>query len=116
MPKGRSTPIAPSADCRRLPNADVTREYYYRLRTATEVSPRKTPLVSVNWTKTRLTPGESATVALPVTKMPKVGVALAAIVVVTVDAGVARQAPVVGLVWHSLRLTGKLADRCWRSR
>jgi hypothetical protein len=41
--------------------------------------------------------------------MPKVGVALAAIVVVTVDAGVARQAPVVGLVWHSLRLTGKLA-------
>jgi hypothetical protein len=48
-------------------------------------------------------------VALLVTKMPKVGVALAAIVVVTVDAGVARQAPVVGLVWHSLRLTGKLA-------
>jgi len=56
------------------------------------------PLASVNWTKTRLAPGESGTEPLAMTKMPKVGVALAAIGVVTVDADVPRQAPVAGLV------------------
>jgi hypothetical protein len=48
----------------------------YCVLTATEVSPRSTPPLSVKATKTRLTPGEFATAALPVTKMPKVGVAL----------------------------------------
>jgi hypothetical protein len=75
----------------------------------TEVSPRNKPLASVKVTRARLTLGRSATAALPVTKMPKVGVALAAIVVVTVPAGVARHAPLVGSVWHSAKLTGKLA-------
>jgi hypothetical protein len=47
----------------------------YCVRTAIEVSPRSTPLLSVKVTNRRLTPGESGTAALPVTKMPKVGVA-----------------------------------------
>src|SRR5580698_6050571 len=81
----------------------------YCVRTATEVSPRKTPPGSVNWTNTRLTPGRSGTEALPVTKMPKVEVALAAIVVVTLIAGLARQAPLAGLVWHNASVTGRVA-------
>ena len=40
VPTGRSTPIAPLIDCRRLSNGEVTREDYYCVRTATEVSPR----------------------------------------------------------------------------
>jgi hypothetical protein len=66
-------------------------------------------LASVKVTKTRLTPGESGTAALPIAKMPKVGVALAAIVVVTLAAGVARHAPVVELVWQTSNVTGRFA-------
>ena len=40
----------------------------YCVLTATEVSPRTTPPLSVKVTKTRLTPGDLATAALPVTK------------------------------------------------
>ena len=46
---------------------------------------------------------------LPWTKIPKVGVALALIVVVTLIAGDAKQAPVPGLVSQIKRFTGILA-------
>src|ERR1700733_14516499 len=57
----------------------------------------------------RLTPGMSATAALPATKMPKVGVALGWMSVVTLGAGAARQAPLVGSVWQMSSVTGRLA-------
>ncbi len=46
----------------------------------------------------RLVAGAKEIAPLPVIKMPKVGVALASMGVVTLLAGGARQAPVVGLV------------------
>jgi hypothetical protein len=87
----------------------MTEPVRYCVRTATEVSPRRVPPASVKVTKTRLTPGELATAALPVTKMPKVGVALGWMSAATLDAGAARQAPLCGLVWQIVRVTGKLA-------
>src|SRR5271163_3616110 len=42
--------------------------------------------------------------------MPKVGVALAAIDVLTLAAGAARQAPLVGLVWQTESVTGSIAE------
>jgi len=74
---------------------------------ATEVSPRRTPLASVKVTKRRLTAGKSATVSLPVTKIPKLGAALGGMSVVTLGAGVATQAPLVGSVWQIVRVTGR---------
>jgi hypothetical protein len=47
---------------------------------------------------------------LPVTKTAKVGVALAAIDAVTVGVGVAKHAPVDGLVSHSIRVIGRFAE------
>jgi hypothetical protein len=54
----------------------------------------------VRTTKTRLPAGSKGTAPLPVTKIPKVGVAPALIVVVTVGGGGLRQAPSAGLVWQ----------------
>src|SRR5271154_6890923 len=82
----------------------------YCVRTATEVSPRTEPVESVNATKMRFTAGLKVTLPFPATKIPKVGVALALIVVDALAAAVARQAPVCGLVWHSVRVTGNTAD------
>ena len=63
------------------------------------------PLSSVNTTDTRLFAGSNGTLPEPVTKKPKVGVALLPIVVVTVGPTALRQAPVAGLVSHSCTLT-----------
>ena len=101
--QGRSSAVSGSSI------AETNEQARYCVRTATEVSPRSTPLASVKVTKTRLTPGESATAALPVTKMPKVGVALGWMSVVTLEPGAARQAPLWGLVWHTVSVTGRLA-------
>src|SRR5213593_91136 len=57
----------------------------------------------------RLFAGSNATGPFPATNTPKVGVALPLICVVTVGAGPPMQAPVIGFVWHSERLTGKVA-------
>src|SRR5215831_17474219 len=51
--------------------------------TATLVDPRATPPASVKRRKIRLNCGANATVLVPVTKMPKVGVAFALMVVTT---------------------------------
>lgn len=84
-------------------------ESLYCVSTATLVSPRTALVLSVNVTKMRLLAGLSATAALADTKMPKVGVALELIVVVTVAEGVCRHWPVCGLVWHKVMVTGRLA-------
>jgi hypothetical protein len=47
--------------------------------------------------------------ALPVTKMPKVGVALGEMSVETVAAVAVRQLPLVGSVWQTSSVTGRLA-------
>ena len=68
----------------------------YGVRTATEVSLCRVPPLSVKVTKTRLIPRELAPAALPVRKMPKVGIALGEVSVATLGAGAgggARQAP-----------------------
>src|ERR1700758_4620059 len=57
---------------------------HYCVSTATLVSPRTAPVLSVNCTKMRLLAGSNATVPLADTKMPKGGVALPAIVVAAV--------------------------------
>lgn len=80
----------------------------YGVRTATLVAPRTTPPLSVKRTKIRWMAGSNGIGPLPVTKIPKVGVAFALIWVVTVGTGGPRQAPVVGVVWQSARLTGRL--------
>ena len=56
----------------------------YCVLTATLVDPRVTLPASLNRTKMRLAAGSNGTFPLPCTKIPKVGVALALIVVVTV--------------------------------
>jgi hypothetical protein len=56
-----------------------------------------------------LTPGESATAALPVTKIPKVRVAFASVVVATLGPTAEMHCPVAGLVWHRLIDNGRLA-------
>ena len=59
-------------------------------------------------TKTRLLAGSNGIALELPAKIAKVGVALAAMVVVTPAAAGATHAPVAGLVWHRLRLIGKL--------
>jgi hypothetical protein len=66
-------------------------------------------LESLKRTNIRFVAGLKATLPLPWTKIPNVGVALASIVVVTLLAGGAKQAPVVGLVWQRERFTGRVA-------
>ena len=66
--------------------------------TATLVEPRVTPPASLNRTKIRFVAGLKATLPLPATNIPNVGVALELIVVVTLLLGDAKQAPVVELV------------------
>ena len=72
----------------------------YRVCTATLVEPRVTLLPSLNRTKIRFRAGSNGTwlVLVPLTKIPKVGVALAAMVVGTLGAGGARHTLVTGFV------------------
>lgn len=79
------------------------------VRTATLVAPRTTPSALAKRTKIRFVAGSKGTVPLAVMKMPKVGVALALLCVVTLLAGGETHAPVAGFVSHSVRLRGKLA-------
>src|SRR5437867_3405846 len=79
------------------------------VRIATLVAPRVVPDASLKRTKARLTAGSKATPALPTTKIPKVGVALAAITVVTLDPTEEVHAPDTGSVWQSRMVTGGLA-------
>src|SRR5580692_1390763 len=101
--------------CRRLSAesgtsiAETSEVARYWVRTATEVSPRTLPLGSANWTNTRLLAGSNGTVPLPVAKMPKVGVVLGWMSVVTLAAGGAMHAPVAGTVWQALNVTGSVA-------
>ena len=76
----------------------VSREADHCVLIATLVEPRMTPDGSANWTKTRLFAGSNGTVPEPLTKIPKVGVALAAIVVVTLGPIGDMQEPLVGSV------------------
>ena len=77
--------------------------------TATLVEPRVSAPASLNLTNIRLAAGSKGTVPAPPTNMPKVGVALALMVVVTLLAGGAKHAPVVGLVAQIEMLTGSTA-------
>src|SRR5690242_14173303 len=56
----------------------------------------------------RLAPGSEAMLPVPTTKMANVGVVLAAIETVTVAAGGDRHAPVDGLVWQIVSVTGNV--------
>ena len=58
----------------------------------------------------RLFAGSNAIAPEAVPKIPKVGVALAAIVAVTLAEGDAMQAPVDGFVWHSASASGSVAE------
>src|SRR5262245_54424598 len=78
----------------------------YCVRTATLVEPRVTPLASLNRTNTRFAAGSNGTVPSPATNRPKVGVAPALIVTVTVGLGSARHAPVPGSVSQIVRAIG----------
>ena len=68
------------------------------VRTATLVEPRVTLPPSLKRTKILFVAGLKATFPVPATKIPKVGVAPALIVVVTLLAGGTKQAPVVEFV------------------
>jgi hypothetical protein len=65
---------------------------------ATLVEPRVTPPPSLKRTKIRFAAGSKGTLPLPWTKIPKVGVALALIVVVTVLSIAEMHCPVAGSV------------------
>src|SRR6266446_6929483 len=78
------------------------------VRTATLVEPRVTPSALAKRTKIRFAAGSKAMVSFPVMKIPNVGVALALICVVTLAPGGATHAPVVGLVSHTDRLSGRV--------
>src|SRR5258708_5988772 len=67
------------------------------------------PPASLKCTKMRLVSGRNGTAPPAVAKMPKVGVALAPIIVETLDEGVARHAPVAGLVWQIVMASGRVA-------
>ena len=71
---------------------------FYCVRTAALVAPLVTPAESLNRAKIRFVAGLNATLPLPWTKIPNVGVALALIVVVTELVGGDKQAPVAGFV------------------
>jgi hypothetical protein len=72
------------------------------------VDPRTFPVGPLKRTNARTWEGKKGRALSADTKNPKVGVALAAIVVVTDALGTPRQAPVVGLVWQIVRLTGRV--------
>src|SRR5262249_54352529 len=76
--------------------------------TATLVEPRVTLPASLKRTKMRLLAGSNGIEPVAAAKIPKVGVAPAFTVVVTVLAGGARQAEGAGSVWHSERVNGKV--------
>jgi hypothetical protein len=77
--------------------------------TATLVEPRTTSLASLNSTKIRLVWGRNDTAPLAVAKMAKVGIALASIVVVTLDPIDEMHWPLIGSVWQRLMLSGNVA-------
>lgn len=62
------------------------------------VEPRVTPPLPLNLTKIRFLAGSNGTVPLPCTKIPKVGVALAMMVVVAVGLIAEMHCPLAGLV------------------
>jgi hypothetical protein len=68
----------------KFPNAASAFYPSHCVRTATPVDPRVTAPESLNRTKIRFAAGSKGTLPLPCTKIPKVGIALALIVVVTV--------------------------------
>jgi hypothetical protein len=82
---------------------------HYCVSTATLVSPRTTPVESLNWTKMRLSAASKGMAPLAVPKMEKVGVALVAMVVVTLAAGLAKHCPVCGFVSHRVGASGRVA-------
>jgi hypothetical protein len=63
---------------------------------------------ALNSTKMRFVCGTNGTPSLAVAKMPKVGVALALIVVVTLEAIDEMHCPLVGSVWQRLTVSGKV--------
>src|SRR5262249_23473767 len=82
------------------------------VRTATFVDPCVTPPASLNRTKIRLVAGANATVLVPVTKMPKVGVSFVLMVVTTglvVGTVGFTHCPVMGSVRHRAMRTGRFA-------
>ncbi len=81
----------------------------YCVWTATLVEPRTVPDASLNATKMRLVCGTNGTLPLAVAKIAKVGVALALIVVVTVEPIDEMHWPLIGLVWQRLIESGKVA-------
>ena len=81
----------------------------YCVLTATLVEPRVTLPPSLNRTKIRFAAGSKGTLPLPCTKIPKVGVALALICVITLGPIAEIHAPVPGFVSHSKRFTGNVA-------
>ena len=68
-----------------------------------------TPPLSLNRTNTRLLAGSNGTLPEPCTKIVKVGVALALIVVLTVGPIAEVHCPDDGLVWQSVLVTGSEA-------
>ena len=78
--------------------------------TVTDVPPHTVGVASLKRTKIRLLAGLSGMVPDPVTKAVNVGVALAAIEIVTVGVGGSRHAQVAGLVRHSATVVGSVAS------
>ena len=70
----------------------------YCVRSATLVEPRVTLPASLNRTKIRLVAGSNGTLPAPWTKIPKVGVALALICVVTLGPIAEMHSPLAGFV------------------
>src|ERR1700730_17929452 len=81
---------------------------HHCVSTATLVEPRTMPFASPNCTKMRLVCGRNGTWPLAVAKIAKVGVALALIVVVTVELIDEMHWPLIGLVWQRLMGTRAL--------
>jgi hypothetical protein len=79
---------------------------HHCVSTATLVEPRTMPDASLNSTKMRLVCGTNGTLPLAVAK---IGVALALIVVVTVEPIDEMHWPLIGLVWQRLMASGKVA-------
>ena len=82
---------------------------HHCVSTATLVEPRTTSFASLNSTKMRLVCGTNGTLPLAVAKMAKVGVALALMVVVTLEPIDEMHWPLIGFVWQRLMARGKVA-------
>src|SRR5262249_38149892 len=106
--EGRERGQPPIFGRRRSAGPFYRRRVRYCVVTATLVAPRGTPPPSMKRPNTRLFFASSGMVVLVLAKIAKVGGSPALVVVVTVEVGKARQAPVDGLVSQTLRLTGTL--------